>query len=157
MPFFCPWWPWPLIFDLDLQFHPSEGPNTLSVWIRCKSVQLFPRYFVHKQKTQTDGAKNRTFRMMSGYTKCQCKNSILQYSTLLNTYLCYYIELTPCYWHNYKVSISMHAKVSVSYFYQHLIQENNVWLSCSKTVYSWYYVWNYDEIMFSKSGRGIPK
>jgi len=30
---FCPWWPWPLTFDLDLQTCPSEGANTFSVWI----------------------------------------------------------------------------------------------------------------------------
>ena len=39
--FFCPWWPWPLTFDLDIQTHPSEGSNTSSVWIWCKSVQRF--------------------------------------------------------------------------------------------------------------------
>jgi len=54
-----------LTFDLylDLQTRPSEGPNTSSVWIWRKSVQRFPRYFIHKpKKTQTDGAKNRTTR-----------------------------------------------------------------------------------------------
>ena len=59
---FCFQWPWSLTFDLDLQTRPSEGPNTSSVWIWRKSVQRFPRYFIHKQKTQTDGAKNRTSR-----------------------------------------------------------------------------------------------
>jgi len=38
------------MFDLDLQTRPSEGPNTSSVWIWCKSVQRFPRYLIHKQK-----------------------------------------------------------------------------------------------------------
>jgi len=27
---FCPWWRWPLTFDLDVQTHPTEGPNTSS-------------------------------------------------------------------------------------------------------------------------------
>jgi len=40
-----------LTFDLDLQTHPSEGPNTSSVWIWHKSFQWFRRYFVDKQKT----------------------------------------------------------------------------------------------------------
>jgi len=40
-----------LTFDLDLQTRPSEGRNTSSVWIWRKSVQRFPRYFIHKQKT----------------------------------------------------------------------------------------------------------
>jgi len=51
-----------LTFDFDLQTRPSEGPNTSLVWIWRKSVQRFRRYFIHKQKTQTDGAKNRTVR-----------------------------------------------------------------------------------------------
>ena len=59
---FCPWRPWPLTFDLALQAPQSEGSNTSSMWIWRKSVQRFPRYFIHKQKTQTDGATNRTFR-----------------------------------------------------------------------------------------------
>jgi len=46
---FCPWWP--LTFDIDLQTHPSERPNTFFTWIWRKSVQRFPRYFIHKQKT----------------------------------------------------------------------------------------------------------
>jgi len=29
----------------------SEGPNTSCVWIGHKSVQRFPWYFIHKQKT----------------------------------------------------------------------------------------------------------
>ena len=53
-----------LTFDLDLQTRPSEDqirlPPCESVW--CKSVQRFPRYFIHKQKPQTDRAKNGTFR-----------------------------------------------------------------------------------------------
>jgi len=50
-----------LTFDLDLQTRLSEGPNTSFGWKQRKSVQRFPRYFIHKQKTQTDSAKNRTF------------------------------------------------------------------------------------------------
>jgi len=38
---FCPWWPWPLTFDLDIQKLPSEGPNTSSMWIWRQSVQRF--------------------------------------------------------------------------------------------------------------------
>ena len=48
-----------LTFDTDFQTRSSEGPNTSSVWIWRKSVQQFPRYFIHKQKA-TNGAKNRT-------------------------------------------------------------------------------------------------
>jgi len=51
-----------LTFDLRIQTPSSEGPNTYSLWIWCKSVQRFPRYLRHKQKKEkvTDGAKNRT-------------------------------------------------------------------------------------------------
>jgi len=62
---FCPWWPWPLTFELSLQTCPSEGPDTSSVRIWRKAVQRFPRYFMPKQKAQTGGghsAKNRTCR-----------------------------------------------------------------------------------------------
>jgi len=54
-----------LTFDLDLQTRLSEGPNTSSMCIWRKSVQRFPKYFIYKQnkqKPQTDGAENRTFR-----------------------------------------------------------------------------------------------
>jgi len=58
---YCPWWPWPLTFDLDLQTRLSEGPNTSSVWICCKSVQQFQRYFICKQKSHRQ-RQNRTLR-----------------------------------------------------------------------------------------------
>jgi len=47
-----------LILDLDIQTRPSKGPNTSSLWISRKSVQQFPRYFIHKQKKRkvTDSA-----------------------------------------------------------------------------------------------------
>jgi len=34
--------------DLDIQTRPSEGQNTSSLWIWCKSVQQFLRYLMHK-------------------------------------------------------------------------------------------------------------
>ena len=43
-----------LTFDLYLQTRPSEGPNTSSMWIWRKSVQWFPRYFIHKQEKHSD-------------------------------------------------------------------------------------------------------
>jgi len=58
---FCLWWPWLLTFDFDIETRPSHWPNTPSVWIWRKSVQPFPRYLIHKQKTyHTQIAKNRT-------------------------------------------------------------------------------------------------
>ena len=61
---FCPWWPWPVTFDLIIQTRPCEGPNTFSLWIWGKYVQQFPRYFIHNQKKTklkiTYSAKNRT-------------------------------------------------------------------------------------------------
>jgi len=39
-----------LAFDFDIQTRPSEGPNTSSLYIWCKSVQPFPRYLSDKQK-----------------------------------------------------------------------------------------------------------
>jgi len=53
----------------DLQTHLSKGPKMSSVKIWRKSVQQFRRYFIHKLKTQTDGAKNRTFRSSLGVVK----------------------------------------------------------------------------------------
>jgi len=47
--------------DLDFQTRPSQGPNTSSVWICCKSVHRFPRYS-YTNKNVTDSAKNRTLR-----------------------------------------------------------------------------------------------
>jgi len=69
----CSWWPWPSTFDLDIQTRPSEGPNMSSVWIWRKSVQRFPRYFIHKQKTQkvTNSAKNKN---LTQFTVCGNKH-----------------------------------------------------------------------------------
>jgi len=50
-----------LTYDLERQTHPSKRSNMSSVWIWRKSSQRFLRYFMYKQKPQTDGAKNRTF------------------------------------------------------------------------------------------------
>ena len=49
-----------LNFDLDLQTCPNEGPNSSSIWIWCKSVQRFQRYFICKQKTTDDGRRQKT-------------------------------------------------------------------------------------------------
>ena len=56
----------PLIFDLDIQTRPSEGPNTSTLWILRKSVQRFPRDLSHKQKV-TDTTKNRTLLACGNY------------------------------------------------------------------------------------------
>ena len=44
--------------DLQLQTRPSEGPNTSSVCICCKSVQWFSRYLIHKQKSHRQRQKH---------------------------------------------------------------------------------------------------
>jgi len=49
-----------LTFDLDIQTRPSEGPNTSNLWISRKSVQRFPRYVMHKQKTNKQTKKSQT-------------------------------------------------------------------------------------------------
>jgi len=54
-----------LTFDLDIQTGPSEGPNTSSLWIWHKSVQWFPRYFIHKQRSHTQRQK-QTLRSACG-------------------------------------------------------------------------------------------
>jgi len=41
-----------LTFNLDIQTRPSEGTNMPSMWIWRKSVQWFPRYFIHKQRNK---------------------------------------------------------------------------------------------------------
>jgi len=67
-----------LIFDL--QTSPSKGPNTSSMWIWRKSVQLFQRYFIHKQKSHrqrhkqnlthlTACSKNLTFSITPEHSK----------------------------------------------------------------------------------------
>jgi len=68
--FVCPWWPWHLTFDLDLQIRPSEGPNTYTVWIWRKSVQLFRIYFIYKQKSH----RQRQKQNLTQFTACgnQC-------------------------------------------------------------------------------------
>ena len=58
---------WPLTFHCDLQTRPSEGPNTFSVWIWRKSVQQFPKYFIHKQKT-TDWRRQK--QNLPQFTAC---------------------------------------------------------------------------------------
>jgi len=62
-----------LTFDLNFQISLSEGPSTSSVWIWCKSIQRFPRYFIHKQVTES--AKNRT--LCSLRTACDNKQARL--------------------------------------------------------------------------------
>ena len=54
---FCPWWPLSLTFDLYLQTRPSEGPNTSSLRIWRTSVQRFPGYFIHNQKSHRQRQK----------------------------------------------------------------------------------------------------
>jgi len=46
-----------LTFDLDIQTHQNEGPNTSSTWIWHKSDKRFSRYFIHKQKSHTQCQK----------------------------------------------------------------------------------------------------
>jgi len=50
------------MFGLDLETRPCEGPNTSSLRNWSKSIQRFPRYFIHKQKEVTDSNKNTTLR-----------------------------------------------------------------------------------------------
>ena len=61
---FCHWCPWPLTLTFN---RPSEGPNTSSVWIWRKSVQRFPRYFTHIQKT-TDWRRQK--QNLPHFTAC---------------------------------------------------------------------------------------
>jgi len=42
-----------LTFDLNIQTRPSEGPNTSSLWIWRKYLQLFPRYSTRKQNEKS--------------------------------------------------------------------------------------------------------
>ena len=55
-----------LTFDLDIQTHLSEGPNTSSLWIWRKSFSGFRDiWFTNKQTKQvTDSAKNRTLHSL---------------------------------------------------------------------------------------------
>jgi len=51
-----------LIFDLDLQIRPSEGPNTSSCEFGANLFSGFRDISYTNKKTQTDGAENRTYR-----------------------------------------------------------------------------------------------
>ena len=61
-----------LTFDLDIQTHPSEGPNTPSLWIWCKSVQRFPRYFIHEQKSHRERQKQNLTQFTACGNKVTC-------------------------------------------------------------------------------------
>jgi len=67
----CFFVPVTLTFDLEIQTLPSKGPNMSSLWIWLKSVQQFPKYFIHKQKKTkvTDSTKNRTLLACGNYNK----------------------------------------------------------------------------------------
>jgi len=107
---FCPWWPWPLTFDLDLQTRPSQGPNTSSVWSWPKSVQRFPRYFIHKQKpTDWRRQKQNPPQFTACGYKCAASDSFRITLGLYNYYYyydddddddCYYYYHTQ--WLKYK-------------------------------------------------------
>jgi len=47
-----------LTFDIDIQIRLTEGPDTSSMQIRCKSVQRFRRYFILKQTNKSQTAQN---------------------------------------------------------------------------------------------------
>jgi len=79
-----------LTFDLDIQTRPSEGPNTSSLWIWCKSVQR-SRYFIHKQKV-TDSTKHSSLRMIKMHyiqmsliwTICLCQNFVAGWVSVIS-------------------------------------------------------------------------
>jgi len=47
--------------DLDLQTRPIEGQNASSLWTWRKSVQRFPRYYIHKQKKSQTAPKTERY------------------------------------------------------------------------------------------------
>jgi len=49
-----------LACDSDIQTHPSERPNTSSMWLWRKSAQWFPRYFIHKQTNKEVTTSSKT-------------------------------------------------------------------------------------------------
>jgi len=66
-----------LTFDLDIQTLLSGGPNTSSPWIWWKSVQRFPRYFRHKQKSH----RQRPKQNLPQFTACGKYPSQQRYAT----------------------------------------------------------------------------
>jgi len=54
-----------LTFVLDIQTRPSDGPNTSSLWIWHKSVQRFPRYFIHKRKSHRQCQKQNLMQFIA--------------------------------------------------------------------------------------------
>ena len=55
-----------LTFDLDIQTRPRKGPNMSSLWIWRKSIQRFPRYFIHKQESHRQRQKQNLMQ----FTAC---------------------------------------------------------------------------------------
>jgi len=63
-----------LTFDLDIQTRMSEGPITSSMWIWRKSIQQFPRYFIHK-KSQT-APKTESYAVHCARIELKCRHCI---------------------------------------------------------------------------------
>jgi len=73
---FCPWWPWPLTFDLDIQTRPSEGPNTKHV-LRVNLSQIHsavPEIFDVQTKIMKSHRRAKTepyLRVVKSHRQCQ--------------------------------------------------------------------------------------
>jgi len=82
--------------DLQLQTRPSEGPNTSSVCICCKSVKWFPRYLIHKQKS---------------HRQCE-KHNFMQFTACGNNQQ----ASKQCHWHyeieQLSLNLLLHAPIS---------------------------------------------
>ena len=94
-----------LTFDLDLQTHPSEGPNTSRLWIWRKSVQRFRRYFIHKQKCRRQRQKQNFTQFVIAHfvqlghectdlTECETKTKIYHATARHDTSMSWWLEQT---------------------------------------------------------------
>jgi len=63
----------------DIQTRLSEGPNTSSLQIRRKSVQRFPGYFTHKQKSHRQHQKQN----LTQFTVCGKNDNSLSCNRIL--------------------------------------------------------------------------
>ena len=66
--FFCSWWRWPLTFDLDIQTHTSQGPNTSSLWIwRTEDARKSAQRFL-PSVVECESQESNTFRRFRAFS-----------------------------------------------------------------------------------------
>jgi len=65
-----------LAIELDLQSRLSEGPNKSSVWVWRKSIQRFPRYFMHNLEC---GLMPNVMAALPNIDSTLCESSVIPF------------------------------------------------------------------------------